>query len=78
MKKVFCKNCKFLEQKFVYNSSPISPNNQWVCSHHSNTIKTSLEINWFQQISEIKYKQKPEEINKNNDCKYYKEVKSGK
>ena len=74
MKKVFCKDCKFADGIVCNSNTSI----EIVCVCPSNIKKKLVRLNWYEQIFEIKYKQKPKEINKNNDCENYEEVKDGK
>jgi len=61
MKKVYCNNCLLL-----FNNS------SYICNADENIKIIIREDNWFDEDKEIFYIRKPEEINKNNNCKWYK------
>lgn len=62
---VFCKDCKFLD--YVIEQLAYIP----VCRYFQN-IHVTRYRNWFEEHKTIRYIKKPDEINANNDCSWYK------
>ena len=78
-KDVFCKDCKWLSnfcdvigltKKQSVSKGDKIYDTAWRCIHENN-IEHSTEVTWFEKVDNSKYKIKPEEINKNNDCKWF-------
>jgi hypothetical protein len=68
-KKIFCSECYYIEIKYCFDSIE---KKEYNCNHPDN-IESLLKINtWFRQLKEIKYKKKPKEINKKNNCENFK------
>lgn len=53
----YCKNCKF---SFGFD-----------CAHKDN-IKGAVDLKWYDNKPVKIFKRKPEDINENNDCIWYK------
>ena len=64
--KVYCKKC--LNCSSIFSK----PKN---CYALQNIEIVSIKNTWYSKEVEKRYIKKPEEINKNNDCKWYKEIK---
>ncbi len=74
--KVFCQQCLFIRQLGYCNLGvPLvgEPSNV-VCDCPENIITETFDT-WFQNVKDMKHKQNPCEINKNNNCKWYKPIK---
>lgn len=70
-KNVFCKNCKFYIAAGNYGTNEMSKlGGFWpeTCGAPQNTFEAKNYLNEY-----IEYKDKPININKNNDCQYFKE-----
>lgn len=84
MKKVFCKDCEYfgeIDKIFFQTKNQFQDNElivTGICFFPKNVIKTQIKEDWYDQKIEIKYKKSPQELNKNNNCKYYKEGKDDK
>ncbi len=81
MKKVFCRNCKYFRgiDKISLRTKNQFQNNELmvtgICFFPKNVMKTQLKEDWYDQKIEIKYRKFPQELNKDNNCNWYEEVK---
>ena len=64
-KKVYCRNCKWYQDKVIKNINLFTSEVGWFCFHPKNCKDSFSSPNSIT----IKY---PGELNKNNKCKYYK------
>ena len=77
MDKIYCDNCdhsfriihkRVLRKYFIIDESV----SEYKCGNSINKTK-KVSDTWFKYSTYWHYKEDPSEINKNNDCKYYKE-----
>jgi len=67
--KVYCQQCKYI--RIVRKNTTFGGCPPCVCKHPDNLIE-SFEDRWYCRIYNNRHKQEPNEINKNNGCKWYK------
>jgi len=67
--KVYCKDCRYLT---CHHCDGFTTSN---CACLDNIAKNTY-INWYSKEEKKEYKELPEIINKNNDCKWYKKETS--
>ena len=89
MKKVFCKNCRYLKKtkekyfppigviytKEAFDSLP-EYINEYHCTHPNNIGKQLTENTWYESKSAIEFKDRPEALNCNNDCKWFEVIEN--
>lgn len=73
--KVYCQNCRFISQinNCTLGVPKVGKPQHMVCFSPKNLISKSHDT-WFQNVKDVKHKQNPCEINKNNDCKWYEAI----
>jgi hypothetical protein len=65
MDKVFCKDCKFFKFGMFTQTKEL-------CKHHTNVIE-EYEDSWYERKIITTYKETPQELNKDNNCKNFEE-----
>ena len=73
MKKVYCSKCKYYKDYYIDDESYIPDE----CKHKENVIiEKIITKNSYREAPSVmknkRYNDKPSEINKNNDCKWFK------
>lgn len=69
---VYCKNCNWIELingNIAFGGCP-----PCLCNHPDNLTSTS-ENAWYHKIVQKTYKKNPKDINQNNDCRWFEEIK---
>ncbi len=71
--KAYCSLCRWFDASKNTSMGPDMTPHYAECNHPSNIDKTFRDI-WHRRIPTITHKNSPQELNKDNDCKWFEAI----